>query len=170
MSPHLPSARRRLWVVAALWGAAAYVFHAIGNANGLYLQYWWFQIVAHVWSATALAGLLSVAGLTVELRGRHLVAFVVVSTTAGALGWELVEYLGVFPNLLFHGLGDSLLDLTADAVGLGAVLRLLGRRESVGRGSRRTPDPSANAPREPHRRRRRRAGGRRRHRQPERAD
>ena len=135
MSP-LPSlSRRRLWGVAACWGLAAYVFHAVGNANGLYLKHWWFQIAAHYWSATAVAGLLAVAGLSLDLRGRRLVVFVVSLTAVGAFGWELVEFYGVFEHLNFHGFGDFLVDTASNTVGLATVLALLRRRGSAAGGS-----------------------------------
>jgi hypothetical protein len=146
MSPPTPSTRRRLWAVALVWGLAAYTFHAIGNANGLYVRHWWFQIVAHYWSATALAGLLALTGLSGGLRGRRLAAFVVALTVAGALSWEVVEYLGVFPHLHFHGLGDSLVDVTADAVGLWTVLALLRRRDRSTRGGDASATPAASTP------------------------
>jgi hypothetical protein len=121
--------------MAALWGVAAYVFHAVGNANGLYLKHWWFQIVAHYWSATAVAGLLAVAGLSLDLRGRRVVVFVVSLTAVGAFGWELVEFFGVFEHLNFHGFGDFLVDTASNTVGLATVLALLRRREPASDGS-----------------------------------
>jgi hypothetical protein len=125
--------------MAALWGVAAYAFHAVGNANGLYLKHWWFQIVAHYWSATAVAGLLAVAGLSLDLRGRRLAAFVVGLTAVGAFGWELVEFLGVFEHLNFHGFGDFLVDTASNTAGLATVLALLRRRRSTDGSAARSP-------------------------------
>lgn len=131
----------RAWLFAIAFAAFAYGFHAVGNATGLYTRYWWFQIAAHYVSASALALLVARVGLALGLPWRRLVPFVVVVAGAGAVSWEVVEYLGLFENLHFWGVDDSLLDLAADAVGFATVLVLLWKtrvRDAV--------DPNAETP------------------------
>jgi hypothetical protein len=128
----VPSIRRilltRAWLFALSYALFAYAFHSYGNATGLYVRYWWFQLAAHYVSASAVALLVARVGLDVGLRGRSLVGFVVFFATAAAVGWEFVEYLGLFENLHFWGIEDSAVDLLADAAGIGTVLVLLRTR------------------------------------------
>jgi hypothetical protein len=118
----------RAWLFALGYAVFAYAFHSVGNATGLYVRYWWFQLAAHYVSASAVALLVARVGLEIGLRGSKLAAFVVVFAGAGAVGWEVVEFLGLFENLHFWGIEDSAVDLLADAVGIGSVLLLLRTR------------------------------------------
>ncbi|MFB6163589.1 MAG: hypothetical protein ABEJ31_00345 [Haloarculaceae archaeon] len=120
--------RSRAWLFAVAFGLFAYLFHKVGSAMGYYPRFFWFQMAAHFLSATAMALLLARAGLDGGLRGRALVAFVLGFSALGAVGWEVVEYLGVFPSLHWWGLDDSLLDLCMDTLGVATVLSLLGTR------------------------------------------
>lgn len=123
----------RSWGVVILWALFAFSFHSAGNVNGMYERYWWFQVIAHYWSASALAALFARAGLSLGYRGWRLVAFVVGFSAVGALGWELVEYLKLFENLHFHGFDDSAIDLVADSVGVTTVLAYLWHKTRFGR-------------------------------------
>ncbi|MFB6155976.1 MAG: hypothetical protein ABEJ22_08775 [Haloferacaceae archaeon] len=118
----------RAWLFALAYALFAYTFHSVGNATGLYVRYWWFQLLTHYISASAVALLVARVGLGIGLRGTRLAAFVVAFAGAGAVGWEVVEYLGLFANLHFWGFDDSAVDLLADAVGIATVLLLLRTR------------------------------------------
>jgi hypothetical protein len=137
VSPNRLPSRTRDWAVALLWGVCALVFHHWGNTTGLYVRYDWFQVAAHFWSATAMALILVVTARTLHLDGGRAVLFVVVFSAVGALGWELVEYLGIFENLHFWGFRDSFIDLVADTIGvsmvlgLGSLLRRIGRVPAI---------------------------------------
>lgn len=128
----MPSVRRllvsRAWLWAAAFGLFAYVFHTVGSAMGYYPRFFWFQMVAHYLSASAMALLLARAGLDSGLRGRGLVGFVVGFSLVGAVGWEVVEYLGIFPSLHWWSVQDSLLDLVMDGFGVATIIALLGTR------------------------------------------
>lgn len=123
------AALRRGWLLALLWGLVAYGVHKIGAVTGLYLRYGWFQNVTHACSASAMAALLAVVGLSLGYRGRRLVAVVVVGSLLGAVGWELVEYFGVLDAygiwLHFHSVEDAAVDMGANAVGVGATIAAL---------------------------------------------
>jgi VanZ family protein len=122
----------------------------------MYVRYDWFQVAAHFWSATAMALILVVASRSLRLDGFAALAFVVGLSAVGAFGWELVEYLGIFENLHFWGFEDSLIDLTADAIGVGLVLVLtelprafdrlvLTRPSPIEESPDREPDPSPDS-------------------------
>lgn len=128
------------WVVAIGFGAFAYSFHKVGALQGWYGRWWWFQIAAHYFSAAGVALLLARVGLDLRLRGPRLVAFVVGLTAVGALGWEVAEYLALFPKLHFWGVDDMLIDLAADSAGILTVLALLRT------GLRRVIDPRTETP------------------------
>lgn len=130
----------RAWAFALSYGFFAFAFHTVGNDTGLYVRFWWFQLLAHFVSASAVALLVARVALDAGLSGRRLVVFVVVFSGVGAVGWEAVEYLGLFENLHFWGFEDSLLDLAADAVGIATVLVLLRTRV------RPVIDPNAETP------------------------
>lgn len=118
----------RAWLFAVGFGVFAYSFHKVGSILGLYPRFFWFQMVAHLLSAAAMALLLVRFGLVVGLDGRRLVGFIVAFSIVGALGWELVEYLELRSDLIWWGIEDSLLDLSMDALGIGLVLYLLRTR------------------------------------------
>ena len=119
----------RGWQVAVLWGLTAYGVHKVGAITGLYLRYGWFQNVTHACSASAMAALVAVFGLSLGYRGRALVAFVVTGSLVGAVGWEVLEYFSVLDAygiwLHFHGFDDAAVDMGANAVGVGATLGVL---------------------------------------------
>jgi hypothetical protein len=124
----------RGWTVAVLWGLGAYGIHKLGAVTGLYLQYGWYQNLTHACSASAMAALLAVAGLSLGYRGRRLAGFVVVASLLGAVGWEVLEFFSVLDAygiwLHFHGFHDAAVDMGANAVGVAAtlgVLRTVGR-------------------------------------------
>jgi hypothetical protein len=79
-------------------------------------------MVTHFVSASALALVLLRAGQAVGLSGSDLLALTVVGVAAGAVCWELIEYLDLIPWLHWWGLDDSLLDMTMNTVGLAVVL------------------------------------------------
>lgn len=118
----------RAWLFAIGLGVFAYTFHKIGSILGLYPRFFWFQMVAHFLSATAMALLLARFGLDSGLRGRVLWLFVVVFSIVGAVGWELVEYFELWPTLIWWGIEDSLLDLFMDALGVATILVFLKTR------------------------------------------
>lgn len=115
----------RAWAPAVIWGVAAYVVHHVGNPH-LYLAFGWYQNLTHAWSASALAALAAVAGLTLGYRRRSLVVFVVAVTTGGAIGWEFVEYFGLLDGfgipLHFHDFNDAAVDMVSNAVGVTVTL------------------------------------------------
>lgn len=132
--------RSRSWFYVLAFAAFAYAFHKVGATLGFYSRFPWFQIAAHYFSATGLALVVARVGLDVGLRGRRLAGFVVVLAALGAVGWEVVEYLAVFPWLHFWGIDDMLIDLVADALGVATVLVLLRTR------LRPVVDPAAETP------------------------
>lgn len=132
--------RSRSWFYVLVFAAFAYSFHKVGATLGFYSRFWWFQIVAHYLSAAGVALVLARVGLDARLRGRRLDVFVAVLAALGALGWEVVEYLAVFPFLHFWGVEDMTIDLAADALGVGTVLLLLRTR------IRAVLDPAAGTP------------------------
>jgi len=122
----MPSAKPspHTWLLAIGYGIVAYAVHQSGVILGYYPRFFWFQLVTHFLSASAMALLLVVVGRRLGLPPVWLVAFVFAFSAVGAVGWELVEYLGVFPALNWWGIEDSLLDLAVDAVGVGTILAL----------------------------------------------
>jgi len=128
MAPISRVAFSRAWLFAVAFGLFAYGFHKVGAVSGFYPRFFWFQMVAHYLSASAMALLLVRFGLTAGLQGRRLVVFVLAFSLVGAVGWEVVEYLKVFPSLHWWGIEDSLLDLGMDALGVASVLILLRTR------------------------------------------
>jgi hypothetical protein len=113
----------------------ALLVHTVGNETGLYFQFGWYQNLTHAWSASALAGLLAVAGLRLDLRGFRLVAFVIALATVGALTWELVEYVGLLDPLgvplHFHDVNDAMVDMVSNAVGVSATLGFVWARTGL---------------------------------------
>lgn len=124
MPPSSPIPRRHPWLVSFGFGCFAYSFHKVGSLLGLYQEFFWFQLLTHLLSSSAMALILLNSGHALGFQGRALVWFVIVLGAAGALSWELVEYLEIFSNLIWWGLDDSLLDLLMDAIGVVAMLRL----------------------------------------------
>lgn len=126
----------RGWKLAVAWGVTAYLVHHVGNPT-LYFQYGWYQNLTHALSASALAGLVAMAGLQRGHRGASLVAFVVALTTLGAIGWEVVEYFGVLDPLgvplHFHDFEDAAVDMTSNAVGVTVTLTALWAATDLGR-------------------------------------
>jgi hypothetical protein len=118
----------RGWIWVLSFGLFAYLFHKIGSVSGFYPRFFWFQMLTHYFSASAMALLLARVGLDAELRDRTLVVFVVGFSLVGAGGWELLEYYRVVPSLHWHGIEDSALDLVMDGAGVGTVLFLLRTR------------------------------------------
>lgn len=118
----------RAWLFAVGFGLFAYAFHSVGARLGYYPRFFWFQMVAHVLSAAAMALLLARFGLDAGLRDRRLVGFVVGFSVVGAVGWELAEYFKLTPGLHWWGIEDSLLDLAMDAIGVAVVLLSLRTR------------------------------------------
>lgn len=118
----------RAWLFAIGFGVFAYSFHKVGASLGYYPRFFWFQMLTHFVSATAMALLLARFGLDAGLRGSRLVLFVVVFSAVGAVGWELTEYFKLWPDLNWWGIEDSLLDLGMDALGIALVLILLKTR------------------------------------------
>ncbi|MFB6163588.1 MAG: hypothetical protein ABEJ31_00340 [Haloarculaceae archaeon] len=114
---------------AVSWGVFAWALHRTGAAAGWYLRYGWFQNLTHACSASALAALLAVAPLWLGYDGRRLAVFVVAGAAVGALGWEVVEYLGLLDPygiwLQFHSVHDAAVDMTANAVGVTGTLLVL---------------------------------------------
>ena len=128
----MPPLRRllvtRAWLFAIAFGLFAYGFHKVGSVTGLYLEFGWFQIAAHFLSAAAMTVLIARTALDMGLTGRAFLAFVLAFATLGAVGWEVFEYLQIIPSLIWWGIGDSLLDLAVDAVGVATVLVLFRTR------------------------------------------
>lgn len=122
--------RSRAWLLSIAYGVFAYALHKTGAHLGYYPRFWWFQMVTHFVSASALALLLYQAGQTLSLEGGTLVGVVIVLSLLGAVGWELVEYLGVFPDLHWWGPADSLLDMTMNVVGIGSVITVIRARRA----------------------------------------
>lgn len=120
MPPSTPSTRD--WGVAVGYAAFAYGLHKIGAILLFYQRFFWFQMVTHFVSASALALVLLRAGQAVGLSGSDLLTLTVVGVAAGAVCWELIEYLDLIPWLHWWGLDDSLLDMTMNTVGLATVL------------------------------------------------
>lgn len=120
MPPDRPSLLA--WSVAVTYAVGAYAVHRKGVMLGLYPRFFWFQLVTHFLSASAMAVVLVALGRTIRLPSGRLVAFVLACSAFGAVGWELVEYLGIFPRLHWWGVDDSSMDLVVDGVGVGAVL------------------------------------------------
>lgn len=129
------SPSRRAWLFAITFGIVAYGIHKTGVILGWYYEFFWFQILTHFLSATAMALLLLMAGRQLRLSSTGLVAFVLVGSAIGALSWELIEYFDVVPWLIWWGIEDSLLDLTADAVGVAMVLLFHRLRFRLGGGT-----------------------------------
>ncbi|MFB6268122.1 MAG: hypothetical protein ABEI31_10715 [Halodesulfurarchaeum sp.] len=124
MSHPRPRPTRRTWLLAISYGLFAYGIHKIGVILGYYRGFFWFQLLTHFLSASALALLLLLVGRTLSLSPSSLVVFVLAGSAVGAVGWEVVEYLGVVPWLIWWGPTDSLLDLTNDLIGIVVVLAL----------------------------------------------
>lgn len=124
MPPSTLRPRSHPWVWSLGFAGFAYGFHKTGSILGYYQELFWFQLLAHLVSSMALTLLLRNLGVGLGLQGRPLVYTVVGLAVIGSVGWEVVEYLGIFPDLIWWGLGDSLLDLTMDSVGIAAVLGL----------------------------------------------
>jgi len=142
----LSTPTRSTWIAAALYGLGAYSIHKTGVILGWYYDFFWFQLLTHFLSATALALLLLLAGRTLGLSGRRLLTFVVVGAAVGALSWELVEYLKIFPWLIWWGPADSFIDLVFDALGVSTVLlldRARGHGPELVAGGYPTSDPTA---------------------------
>lgn len=118
----------RAWLFAIGFAVFAYSLHKVGASLGYYPRFFWFQLVTHFVSATAMALLLARFGLDTGLRGSRLVLFVVAFSAVGAVGWELTEYFNLWPNLNWWGIEDSLLDLAMDSLGVALVLVLLRTR------------------------------------------
>jgi hypothetical protein len=108
-------------MLALSYGLLAYAIHKVGVIMGFYYTFFWFQLLTHFLSSTALVLLLLVAGRTIGLEATGLVAFVVGAWLVGILSWELVEYLDLVPWLIWWGIGDFLVDLASDTVGLVTV-------------------------------------------------
>lgn len=123
MPPSPPLPRRQTWLVSVGFGVFAYSFHKVGSLAGFYQEFFWFQLLTHLLSSSAMALILLNSGHALGFQGRALVWFVVVLGATGAMSWELVEYLEIFPTLIWWGPEDSLLDLLMDAIGVAAVLR-----------------------------------------------
>ena len=119
----------RAWVPGLVWGVLAYGVHKVGVINGYYLEYGWFQNLTHACSASALAALVAIVGLHLGYRGRRLVAFVVVGSALGAVGWEVIEYFGVLDPygiyFIFHDFHDAAIDMVSNSVGVAATLLVL---------------------------------------------
>lgn len=120
---------RGAWGVGLLWGLVVYGVHKYGAIVGLYLAYPWFQNLTHAASASGVAVLLGIAGLHWHLQGRRLVLFVLLGTALGAVGWEIVEYLGWMDRfgvyLMFHSFDDAVVDMASNAVGVATALFVL---------------------------------------------
>ena len=137
MPPSLPLPRRHTWLVSVGFGGFAYSVHKVGSVLGFYQEFFWFQLLTHLLSSSAMALILLNGGHELGFHGRALVWFVVVLGAAGALSWELVEYLEIFPTLIWWGPEDSLLDLLMDALGVATMLRL-----GAGVGQGQTDEPN----------------------------
>lgn len=140
MPPSPPLPRSHPWLVSVGFGTFAYSFHKVGSVLGFYQEFFWFQLVTHLLSSSAMALILLNSGHALGFQGRSLVWFVVVLGFVGAIGWELVEYLEIFPNLIWWGLDDSLLDLAMDAIGVATILRM-----SAGSKQRGSPEATDQA-------------------------
>lgn len=105
-------------MLAISYGLLAYAIHKVGVIMGFYQSFFWFQLLTHFLSSTALVLLLLLAGRTLGLDGTGLVAFVIGAWLVGILTWELVEYLDLVPWLIWWGIEDFLVDLASDTVGL----------------------------------------------------
>lgn len=132
----------RAWLFAISYGLFAYVFHQIGAESLWYPRFFWYQLVAHFLSASGVALLLARFGISAGLDGRRLLVFVVAFSLAGAIGWEVTEYLGIWRGLHWWGIDDSLLDLSMDLLGIGTVLFVFRTRfRAVLDPSMETPSP-----------------------------
>lgn len=148
------SARLRTWWPVVAWAIVAYLVHAVGNDTGLYLRFGWYQNLTHALSASALAGLITVAGLERGYRRTRLVAFVVALSMAGWLGWETVEYFGLLDGfgvpLHFHDFNDAAVDMASNVVGAGATLMVAwmttGLDTTPGSTTARVESPSPRVP------------------------
>lgn len=129
----MPRRLRRLdlgtWMVGLGWAAAVYSVHKYGALAGWYFTYPWFQNVTHAGSASGVGVLLGLVGLELGYRRGRLLLFVVGLSALGAVGWELVEYLGWLDNygvyLYFHDLNDAAVDMVSNAVGTTVALAYL---------------------------------------------
>ncbi len=124
MPPSSLRPRNHPWVWTVGFAGFAYGFHKTGSFLGYYQEFFWFQMLAHLISSTALTLLLRNVGVGLGLQGTPLVFMVVGLAAIGAVGWEVIEYLGIFPDLIWWGLGDSLLDLIMDTAGIATILGL----------------------------------------------
>jgi hypothetical protein len=123
--------RFTLHVYLTLWITGAVLLHAAGTL-GPYIQYDWFDNVAHTTSATVVAAVgysaarsldshIEKLTLTPKFTFLYLLLFVM---AAGVL-WELLEYavtlaadvVGIRTPLVQHGLTDTVYDLIFDLFG-----------------------------------------------------
>lgn len=114
------------------WLTAAVFLHAIGTRFALYRSVWWWDHLTHTLSATvvAAAGYTFIRALDehsddIAVPPRLVFVFVFLATMAAGVVWEVLEFLlfdltralGSAPLLTQHGIEDTMLDLTFDAVG-----------------------------------------------------
>ncbi len=114
------------------WLTGAVFLHTIGTRFALYTTVWWWDHLTHTMSAStiAAAGYIVIRALDrhsddISVPPRLLFVFVFLATMAAGVFWEVLEYvlfdltraLGSAPLLTQHGIGDTMLDLTFDAVG-----------------------------------------------------
>lgn len=122
-----------------LWIAAAVAIHSLGMVV-LYDRIWWWDHLAHLVSATLVAGAgyavtraLDEHSAAVSFPRPFLAVYVLLFTIAAGVTWELAEMLGreaarslgMEPILVVYGLEDTMLDLVFDVAG-GAVVAVGG--------------------------------------------
>lgn len=136
--PTKPS--RGTWLLAISYGLVAYSIHKTGVILGFYPAYFWFQLLTHFLSSTALVVLLLVAGRSLGVGSTSLLAFVLGGWLLGVFTWELIEFLDLVPWLTWWGIEDFLVDLTTNTLGLLTVLASYRSRTQSG------PDPATAEP------------------------
>lgn len=121
------------WLLTISYGLGAYSIHKTGVILGFYPAYFWFQLLTHFLSSTALVLLLLVAGRSLGLGSTSLLAFVLGGWILGVFTWELIEFLDLVPWLTWWGIEDFLVDLASNTVGLLTVLGSYRARNRFGK-------------------------------------
>ena len=131
--------RLSLSPVLTLWITVAVFLHVLGML-GLYEEFWWWDHLTHMLSATLVAGVGYATARAfdeysdaVYFPPRFMFVYVFLFTLAAGVVWEVLEFaarmgarlVGVQPVLIQYGLSDTIIDLIFDAVG-GVLVAVFG--------------------------------------------
>ncbi len=118
-----------------LWITVAVFLHVLGML-GLYEEFWWWDHLTHLFSATLIAGIGYATARAfdeysdaVSFPPRFMFVYIFLFTLAAGVVWEVFEFtarmgarsVGVQPVLIQYGLSDTIIDLIFDAAGAALV-------------------------------------------------